>query len=47
MSDFIKSDFCTECEGVGHVEEEQCAECEYLHDLERKADIKQDIAKGN
>lgn len=28
-------------------EKEQCEECERLVDLERRADIAQDIAKGN
>lgn len=58
MSDFIKSDFCTECDGEGFVwlrhenpaadsEKEQCAECEELARLEWKADLAHEIAKGH
>lgn len=56
MSDFIKSDFCTECEGEGFVwlrheqgdnDKEQCAECEELARLEYKADLAHEIAKGH
>lgn len=59
MSDWVKSDYCTECGGEGfythstplfddvQIEEEQCPECERLHELEVRADIAQDVAKGN
>jgi hypothetical protein len=33
--------------GLRRIEYEQCEECEELHDQERRADIMQDIAKGN
>lgn len=49
--DFVRSDYCTECEGVGFVFEEdkkeQCAECEHLHEQELRADRMMDEAKGN
>lgn len=51
MSDWLKSDYCTECDGNGYVieeeNEEQCAECEHLHRMEVRADIQHDIDKGN
>jgi len=46
MNDFITSDYCTECEGCGEVENEQCAECEYLHQQELRADRMHDEMKG-
>lgn len=44
MSDFIKSDYCQECDGDGMSPEdnEQCQECERLHRLELRADRLQD-----
>lgn len=59
MNDFITSDYCPECDGCGYVtyttplfddvqiEKEQCAECEYLHKQEIKADRLYDEMKGN
>lgn len=56
MSDWIKSDYCTTCDGEGYVwvhdhfsdsEKEQCAKCEHLHRMEVRADIQHDIEKGN
>lgn len=54
MNDFIKSDFCTECDGVGYVTHqfegiifEQCESCEELHRQELRADRMMDEAKGN
>lgn len=54
MSDWTKSDHCTECGGNGYLylngyseELGQCEECERLHELEVRADIAQDVAKGN
>lgn len=40
MSDFIKSDYCEECDGDGvSIDDgEQCFECERLHQLELRAD---------
>lgn len=44
MSDFIKSDYCQECDGDGMSpdDNEQCMECERLHKLEVRADRLQD-----
>lgn len=44
MSDFIKSDYCQECDGDGMSpdDNEQCPECERLHRLELRADQLQD-----
>lgn len=53
MSDFIKSDYCTECGGEGFIwlyhenpladsEKEQCESCEELHQAEVRADRMQD-----
>lgn len=59
MSDFIKSDFCHECDGAGYVtyktllfddvqiEKEQCESCEELHKQEIRADRMHDEMKGN
>ena len=63
MSDWIKSEHCTECEGRGcttytyvtplfdgaqlETDEEQCPECEYLHQQEVLADRLEDEMKGN
>jgi hypothetical protein len=58
MSDYIKSDYCTECDGEGFVylihenpsadnDKEQCAECEELHQQELYADRLHDEMKGN
>jgi hypothetical protein len=49
MSDFIKSDYCPECDGDGvSVDDgEQCLSCEDLHRAEIRADIMMDEAKGN
>lgn len=49
MSNFIKSDYCQECDGDGMSPDDngQCLECERLHDLEVRADIRHDIDKGN
>lgn len=55
-NDFIKSDFCTECDGEGFIwlhdpytasKKEQCFECERLHRLEVRADRLHDEMKGN
>ena len=56
MSSFIKSDYCTECDGDGYTwshhenpaadsEKKQCEECERLHALEVKADIYSDLER--
>lgn len=59
MSDFIKSDYCPECEGCGYIylhhenpladsEKEQCEVCEELHRQEILSDRLQDEFKeGN
>lgn len=56
MTDFIKSDYCTECDGEGFVwlrheqgdnDKDQCFECERLHTLEVRADRLHDEAKGH
>jgi len=48
MSDFIKSDYCRECDGDGTSEEnEQCESCEELHQQELRADRMHDEMKGN
>jgi hypothetical protein len=56
MNDFIRSEYCYECDGLGylvvkrndHSEEfEQCYECEELLQQELRADILHDILKGN
>lgn len=56
MSNWIKSEFCTECDGEGYVilhhenpaadnDKEQCAECEHLAELEKRADRLEDEIK--
>lgn len=56
MNDFIRSDYCLQCDGIGFVviskedecqELEQCEECEELHRKEVKADLLHDILKGH
>lgn len=59
MSDYIKSDYCEECGGVGYythkvglfddyqLEKEQCEVCEELHRQEILADRLEDEMKGN
>lgn len=59
MSDFIKSDHCQECGGIGYYthfvqlfddvqsEKEQCESCEELHEWELRADRLEDEAKGD
>lgn len=57
MKDFISSDFCTDCGGIGYFhlpshpesipEKEQCFSCEELHEQELRADRLHDEAKGN
>ena len=57
MKDFIKSDYCTACDGRGfRIEKtshglpnelEQCESCEELHQQEIKADRLEDEIKGN
>lgn len=54
MSDFIKSPYCDECGGNGctpalpnHWQVEQCEECERQTEMERRADIAHDIARGD
>ena len=45
--DFIESDYCTECDGSGEVDGEQCMECERLHAIEIRADRLEDEWKGD
>jgi len=50
--DFLKSDLCQECGDEGFFplnkdEWEQCEECEYLHRMEIRADIRLDELKEN
>ena len=44
-NDFVSSDYCTECGGIGHIWGEQCAECEDLHEAELRADRRMDSFK--
>lgn len=59
MSDFLTSDYCQECGGIGYYthftqlfddvqsEREQCESCEELHRQELLADRLEDEMKGN
>lgn len=45
--DFVKSDYCQDCGGIGQIDNEQCESCEDLHNQELQADRFQDELKGN
>ena len=50
-SDFLRSDYCDECGGNGYLieegKEEQCLNCEEIHNQEVRADRLHDEMKGN
>lgn len=49
LFDYVKSDYCTECDGdgVSHDDGRQCLSCETLSRVEARADRLLDEMKGN